>query len=100
VEGHLSSALCHTGAMSHQLGRAATADEVLSAAAGFEPFTDSVQRMLAHIEANEVDLAQTPLILGAELRFDTDSEDVVGNAAAQKLLTREYRGPYAIESQA
>ncbi len=100
LEGHLSSALCHTGAMSHQLGRAASADEVLSAAGGFEPFTDSVQRMLAHIQANEVDLAQTPLILGAELRFDTDSEDVVDNAAAQKLLTREYRGPYTIQSQA
>ncbi|MDP1562985.1 MAG: Gfo/Idh/MocA family oxidoreductase, partial [Pirellulaceae bacterium] len=34
LEGHLSSALCHTGAMSHQLGRAATSQEILDKVGG------------------------------------------------------------------
>jgi predicted dehydrogenase len=100
LEGHLSSALCHTGAMSHQLGRAASAQEILEKVGGDERFVESVQRMLQHIEANQVDLARTPLILGEELRFDGLTESAVDNAVAQKALKREYRAGFELPAVA
>lgn len=100
LEGHLSSALCHTGAMSHQLGRAASSQEILDKVGGDERFVESVQRMLQHIEANQVDLARTPLILGEELRFDGLSETAIDNATAQKALKREYRAGFELPAVA
>lgn len=96
LEGHVSSALCHTGAMSHQLGKAASVEEVLAAAAGDERFLDSVQRLMAHLQANQVDTDRTPLILGQELRFDPQSETAIDNPAAQQGLTRQYRAGYEV----
>lgn len=100
LEGHLSSALCHTGAMSHQFGKEATPQEILDKVGGDERFLESVQRMLEHIAANQVDLEQTPLILGEELRFDGDAETAVDNALAQKALKREYRAGFELPSVA
>ncbi len=100
LEGHLSSALCHTGAMSHQLGRAASSQEILDKVSDDERFVESVQRMLQHIEANQVDLARTPLILGEELRFDGLSETAIDNATAQKALKREYRAGFELPAVA
>jgi hypothetical protein len=96
LEGHLSSALCHTGAMSHQLGRTASAQEILDTVSGDERFLESVQRMLAHVAANEVDLAETPLILGRELRFATESEHALDNPLAEKALKRDYRPGFEV----
>lgn len=100
LEGHLSSALCHTGALSHQFGRAATSAEILDKVRGDERFTDSVQRMLDHIAANQVDLERTPLILGEELRFDGATESAIDNAQAQKALTRDYRPGFELPAVA
>jgi predicted dehydrogenase len=100
LEGHLSSALCHTGAMSHQLGRAASSQEILDKVGGDERFVESVQRMLHHIEANQVDLARTPLILGEELRFDGLAETAIDNTTAQKALKREYRAGFELPAVA
>lgn len=96
LEGHLSSALCHTGAMSHQLGHSGTADEALAAAGDNDRFRDSIQRMLDHIQANEVDLSSTPLVIGADLQFDVKAESATDNPQAQALMTREYRDGFEL----
>jgi hypothetical protein len=56
--------------------------------------------MLKHIEANQVDLTRTPLILGEELRFDGEVESAIDNALAQKALTRDYRPGFELPAVA
>jgi len=49
-----------------------------------------------HLEANGVDLKANPLTLGPVLQFDPKTEKAIGNEAASKLLTREYRAPFVV----
>jgi hypothetical protein len=51
-------------------------------------------RMLEHLTANGIDLRRTPLTLGMPLSVDPKGEQFPGNAAANRLLTREYRPPF------
>ena len=53
--------------------------------------------MIAQVlQANGIDLNATPLTLGPVLNFDPKTEKAVGNDAAAKLLTREYRAPFVV----
>jgi hypothetical protein len=45
---------------------------------------------------NEVDLKATPLTLGPALKMNSKAETFPGNAAASKMLTREYRKPFVV----
>ena len=99
LQGHLSSALCHTGGLSHQLGRPATAKEAAEACSQHERFADSFDRMAQHLRKNEVDIDNQPaLTLGPWLEFDVEAETVRNNDAATLLLTRNYRQGYEIPS--
>jgi predicted dehydrogenase len=95
-QGHQSSALCHYGNVSHALGEPASVEELREAAAAHEPLAEGLGRMVAHLEANGVDLEATPLTLGRSLRIDPTRERFVGDAAADRLLTREYREPFVV----
>jgi len=97
VEGHLSSACCHMGVVSHTLGETASADEIRAAIADDHPhFAESVERMLGHLSANEVDTSATPLILGRRLALDPQTESFVGDDEAIALVDRDYRRPYTV----
>lgn len=96
LEGHISAALCHTGNISHQLGSAKSVDVIKQAVAADAGASETLDRMLAHLQANAVDLAATPLTLGPVLQFDPKTEKAVGNEAASKLLTREYREGFVV----
>ena len=98
LEGHLSSALCHTGGVSHQLGKNASLEEIESAISGeSDLFKDSLQRMIKHLQANEVDIkAGKALTLGADLKFDTQTESVTNNEKAQQMMAREYRAGFEV----
>jgi hypothetical protein len=43
-----------------------------------------------------VDLKATPLTQGPALKMNPKDETIAGNAAASKLLTREYRKPFVV----
>jgi hypothetical protein len=49
--------------------------------------------MMAHLDANQVDLTKTPLSMGAMLSFDPVAERFTGeqSTAANKFLKGEYR---------
>lgn len=96
--GHVSSALCHMGNISHQLGRAAAPGEIAEAIKADAPLAEACGRMNEHLAANGVDLAKTPLTLGAPLAIDSTAERFTGTGAdaANKLLTRDYRAPFAV----
>ena len=97
VEGHLSSACCHMGIVSHTLGEIASADEIRAAIADDHPhFVESVERMLAHLSANEVNVNATPLTLGRPLDLDPQIESFVGDEEAIALVDRKYRQEYKV----
>jgi hypothetical protein len=97
-EGHVSSALCHLGNISHQIGRAAPEGELREKIKGDAPLAEAYGRMAEHLALNRVDLGQTPLTLGAPLTFDPAAEKFTGEnaTAANALLTRNYRAPFVV----
>ncbi len=96
LEGHLSSALCHLGNISYQLG---TPKRFKAAAKPFgdDPDTkDACERLQAHLTDNGVDLRTTRITLGKRLAIDPISETFKGSRQANALLTREYRKPFVV----
>jgi hypothetical protein len=97
-EGHVSSALCHLGNISHQIGRAAPEGELHEQIKGNAALAEAYGRMAEHLALNHIDLGKTPLTLGAPLAFDAAAEKFTGGnaAAANALLTRNYRAPFVV----
>ena len=96
LEGHLSSALCHTGGVSHQLGAPATTDAILERVGDRPRLKSSVERMLVHLQANEVSLDGKALRLGPWLKMDPQEETFLNNEDANALLRREYRSEFVV----
>jgi predicted dehydrogenase len=96
IDGHVSSALCHTGNISYRLGKQATPDEMREKIKGDKDALDSLDRLVTHLEANGVDLDVEKLAFGEFLTFDPKAEKFIKNEAADKQLTRAYRAPYVV----
>ncbi|MBM3458095.1 MAG: Gfo/Idh/MocA family oxidoreductase [Armatimonadetes bacterium] len=99
VETHLSSALCHTGMIAHQLGKQISPGEMLEQMKADPVASERVENMKAHLARNGVDLSATPLTLGPALTFDPKKERFLNNDAANEMLTRQYRKGYAVPSR-
>ncbi|MFK7769167.1 MAG: Gfo/Idh/MocA family protein [Mariniblastus sp.] len=97
-EGHLSSALCHTGGVSHQLGENTSLDDIESALdSESDLLQNSLARMISHLKANEVDVEKgAALTLGADLKFDVASETVTNNDKANSMMSREFRKGFEV----
>jgi len=101
LEGHLSSALCHTGEISWKLGQPTRIEEMGQrveslALADAEDAHDTMQRFANHLKDNSIDPAKTHVTWGAELTMDPKSESFVNHSEANALLTREYRQPFTL----
>ncbi len=96
LDGHISSALCHTGNISYRLGKKVDANEAREAIKANKEAMDSLQRMTSHLTGNGVDVNVDKLTLGAFLTMDPMTERFIGNAEADKLLTRDYRAPFIV----
>ena len=97
-EGNTSSALCHLGNISHQIGSGMGPDRIAANIKSDAKLSEAYGRMVEHLHANNVDLNKTPLTLGSLLTVDGKNERFTGaNAArANKLLTAEYRAPFTV----
>ncbi len=95
-EGHVSSALCHLGNISHRLGQEMPQEEIREKIKGNKASADACARMLQHLAANKVDLTKSQLIYGEPLTVDRKAERFVGNAKADAMLTRNYRAGYVV----
>lgn len=97
-EGHVSSALCHLGNISHQIGHTASAAELAEKVKGNAQLAEAHGRMVEHLGRNHVDLEKTPLTLGAPLTLDPKAERFTGEFSekANPLLTRNYRAPFVV----
>jgi predicted dehydrogenase len=97
-EGHVSSALCHLGNISHRLGAATPDGALRESIASDAKLVEAHGRMVEHLRANQVDLGATPLTLGVPLAIDATAERFVGAgaAAANAMLRSEYRAPFVV----
>ena len=103
LEGHQSTALCHIGNISWRLGRAASPEEIretLGKLQVHENVRETLDRTLEHLRQNEVNLEQTKLTLGALLQPAPERETFVANPRADAFLTREYRKPFVVPTEA
>jgi Oxidoreductase family, NAD-binding Rossmann fold len=97
--GHLSAGLAHTGTISYNLGEKASAADikkVLDTVKCNDDTAETLDRTISHLKQSGVDLDKTPLTLGPMLSMDPKTETFKDNAAANKLLTREYRKGFEV----
>lgn len=96
LEGHLSSALCHTSNISYRLGKQANPEEICEALKADKDAVETLGRMEEHLAANGVDLKKTKASLGAFLKMDGKAERFIDNPSADKLLKDAYRAPFVV----
>lgn len=99
LQGHLSSALCHTGMISHRLGRGMPAGEIAAQIASSGVFADRFAPFREYLERNGVDLSRPGLALGPWLAMDPKTERFTDSEAANAMLTRPYRQPYVVPEE-
>jgi len=98
LEGHLSAGLVHMANISHRLGNS-TPNEAIRDAIRSEPeFSESFARLEQHLDANQIDPRQEPLMLGPMLALNPDTERFLGpfSNEANRYVSREYREPFAV----
>lgn len=96
LQGHLSSALCHTGMISHRLGKAVPDSEIRERIQGNSLAAERFQSLQEHLARNGVDLAQTHAALGPWLTMDPQAERFRDHAGANALLRRQDRTPFSV----
>jgi predicted dehydrogenase len=96
LEGHLSSALCHTGNISHRLGETLPPEGIRDRLKGNGEFSEAYGRMYEHLSANGVNLAKSPLTVGLTLTMDPETETFVSNSDANRLLREPGRPPFVV----
>lgn len=98
-EGHLSSALCHTGNVSYLLGEKLRPEAIRERLRDNPAAAETFDRLADHLIANGVDLAANPAIYGAHLNMDTRSERFTNSRQGNILLSREYRKGFEVPSR-
>ncbi len=96
LEGHLSSALCHLGNISYRLGTLQPFNAKTQAFGDDREAYATFASCEEHLRENGIVLEETSYRLGPRLTFDPQTERFPGNAAANVLLTREYRKPFVV----
>lgn len=96
LEGHLSSALCHTGNISYRLGKKEKPDAILEQIKGDRLAAESFGRMKEHLGKNEIDVTKDMLTIGPALKFDPQAERFIDNDAANALVKDKYREPFVV----
>jgi len=94
-EGHLSSAMCHLGNISHLVG----SEEEFGTKEtpfGVKSADEAFGKMTEHLRANKIKLEGVKYRLGKKLTLDPTKESFTGAPEANKLLTREYRPGFVV----
>lgn len=99
-EGHISSALCHLGNISHELGEKLPVSELNAHFKGDSEALETLGRYRQHLSNNKLDAESTKVSLGPKLSLDSKKEVFTGSmaSAGNPKLTREYRAPFVVPS--
>ncbi len=89
------------GNISHRLGKNSSTEEIRAAIQGEKTLAEAFDRLLAHLDANEIDLEKTPVQTGPMLTMDPQQERFVGpfGEMANMLVSRNYREPFVVPEQ-
>jgi len=96
LQGHTSSALCHTGMISCRLGLRASPGEILEQIQSDRLAAENFASMKEHLERNGIDLSRSKLAMGPSLAFDPQREQFIDSPPADALLRRKDREPYVV----
>ena len=101
-EGHISSALCHLGNISYEMGNTMPVKEVAGEFKGDSEALETLGRFREHLGNNKLDTDDTIISMGPKLTIDSKSETFTGGqaSAANPKLTREYRKPFVVPTTA
>jgi hypothetical protein len=96
--GHMSALYCHLGNMSYRLGQKVPTEVGRQAMQESPLASEQLDRMIAHLGANGVDMSAPTLTLGDTIRMDPKTDTCIGpNAvAAGALARRGYRDPFVL----
>jgi hypothetical protein len=105
LQGHLSSALCHLGNVSYQLGDSVSVEEAqhrLENAKQKSESLETFERVKYHLAENQVDLQSAKIQFGATLDVDGKAETFTGpmSGKANPLLSRDYRKGFEVPASA
>jgi predicted dehydrogenase len=98
LEGHRSAALIHLANASYRLGQHAPfGSDTVKAATADPAAAEAWARMEEYLTVeNGIKLTDWPVTVGQKLTVDSEKEAVIGNSAADKYLTRQYRAPFTV----
>ena len=94
--GHVASALCHAGNISHLVGKQSTPGAMREKLSGNKLMTDAYDRMIGHLKDNKVNLDKEKLTFGEALILDPKTERFTNSEAANALLKRTYRANFVL----
>ena len=97
LEGHYSSALCHLANMSYRLGEKVPFSPQTKAFGDNKEAYETLARMEEHLsKTNGLKSEEMQYMLGRKLVVDAKNETIVGDDAANQMLTRHYRKPFVV----
>jgi hypothetical protein len=96
LEGHLSTAVCHTGNISYRLGEKASVKQMRDQIRDVPLFGQMLERLLKHIAAHEIDVDAGTVTLGPWLQIDRENELFRDSEPANRLVRGFYREPYIV----
>jgi len=99
LEGHLSSALCHLGNLSHQLGRPQPFNRKVPVFDGNAEALKAMASAEEHLKSHKIKVDELSYTLGRKLTLDVKTETFVGDRQADALLTREYRRGFVVPAK-
>ena len=95
-EGHYSAALCHLANISYRMGQQVPFVPETKSLGDDKQAYDALERMNEHLHvANKIKLEGLNYQLGRKLNVNPETESFVNDKEADKLLSREYRKPFA-----
>jgi predicted dehydrogenase len=94
-QGHLSSAMCHLGNISHRLGTLELFTRKPQAFS-LKAADDAMTGMIEHLKQNKIEVEGLKYHLGRKLTIDPRSETFLGDREADTMLTREYRAGFVV----
>ena len=94
--GHVSTAACHMGNISHRLGKKASRKQIRARLLDTPLFVPVFERFMEHLTAHGIDVNTRTVTLGPWLRIDREHERFQAGRAANRLVRGTYRAPYAV----